>query len=197
MKASIKMQKPNIKRRYLYSDTLKQKIKLFISTKARKCIMKAGSLDKYLLKTPTRQIDSKYGLYLRDLIMKKQKDPNFRVGYILGTSHQGKTRKTSVWDYKQVPAVYMTAQTKISDDHTKYYLRTPHEMSRHELKEMEVLIKEMEEPDRLVSEEIAKKLPEYLEFRRQMLLMQPVRWGIIKRYFQKYKYKKVQRDMLF
>jgi hypothetical protein len=33
--------------------------------------MKAGSLDKYLLKTKTSDIDSKFGLLLRDLILKK------------------------------------------------------------------------------------------------------------------------------
>lgn len=36
--------------------------------KARKCIMKAGSLDKYLTKTKPADIDSKFGLYLRELI---------------------------------------------------------------------------------------------------------------------------------
>ena len=33
--------------------------------------MKAGSFDKYLLKTKPKQIDSKFGLHLRDLIEKK------------------------------------------------------------------------------------------------------------------------------
>jgi hypothetical protein len=39
-----------------------------ISIKARKCIMKAGSLDNYLLQTKPADIDSKFGLYLRSLI---------------------------------------------------------------------------------------------------------------------------------
>jgi len=37
--------------------------------KTRKCIMKAGSLDNYLLNTKTKKIDSKFGLYLRDLLL--------------------------------------------------------------------------------------------------------------------------------
>ena len=39
--------------------------------KARKCIIKAGSLDNYLLNTKPADIDSKFGLYLRELIQKK------------------------------------------------------------------------------------------------------------------------------
>jgi hypothetical protein len=42
-----------------------------MSMKARKNIMKAGSLDKYLLNTKPYNIDSKFGLYIRDLIKKK------------------------------------------------------------------------------------------------------------------------------
>lgn len=53
MKKSIHTMKPNVKRKYLFSDILNKKFRLFITTKARKCIMKAGSLDKYLLKTKT------------------------------------------------------------------------------------------------------------------------------------------------
>ena len=39
-----------------------------ITMKARKCIIKAGSLDNYLLQTKPENIDSKFGIYLRSLI---------------------------------------------------------------------------------------------------------------------------------
>lgn len=39
-----------------------------ITIKARKCIIKPGSLDNYLLQTKPEAIDSKFGLYLRSLI---------------------------------------------------------------------------------------------------------------------------------
>jgi hypothetical protein len=55
----------------------------------------------------------------------------------------------------------MPAHVKISDDHSKYYFRSPTEMSRHELAELEVNLKELEEPDEFVPEEIAKATPEY------------------------------------
>ena len=68
--------------------------------KARKCIMKAGSLDKYLLNTKPADIDSKFGLLLRDYIKKKQADPNFEVPYIPGSAKVRNNKKTSVWEYK-------------------------------------------------------------------------------------------------
>ena len=51
MKYRIETQKPNIYRKKLRSDILEKDFKLYISMKTRKCIMKAGSLDKYLLNT--------------------------------------------------------------------------------------------------------------------------------------------------
>ncbi len=117
--------KPNVKSRTLRSDILNQSFKLDITMKARKCIMKAGSLDNYLLNTKTTDIDSKFGLYLRDLIQKKKANPNFVVPYIKGQAKLPRTRKTSIWEYKQVPAMYMPAHVKISEDHSKYYLKTP------------------------------------------------------------------------
>ena len=61
--------------------------------KARRCIIKKGGLDNYLLETKPEQIDSKFGLYLRDLMIKKKKDPSFSVPYIPGTANIPKTRK--------------------------------------------------------------------------------------------------------
>lgn len=83
------------------SDILDKSFNLWITTKARKCIMKAGSLDKYLLRTKPKYIDSKFGRYLRQLIKDKQADPeNFKMGYIPGTSAAKKTKKTKFWEYR-------------------------------------------------------------------------------------------------
>jgi ribosomal protein L28 len=97
MKYRLETAKPNISRRNLYSETLNKNLKLWISMKARKCIMKAGSLDNYLLNTHPRYLDSKYGLYLKDIIKKKQLDPEYDPGFILGTATHVKTKKTKVW----------------------------------------------------------------------------------------------------
>jgi len=68
MKKSIITMMPNVKSRNLRSDTLDMSFKLDITTKAKRCIMKAGSLDNYLLQTKPEKIDSKFGVYLRSLI---------------------------------------------------------------------------------------------------------------------------------
>jgi ribosomal protein L28 len=51
MKYRIETMKPNIYKKKLHSDTLGMDFKIWISMKARRCIMKAGSLDNYLLNT--------------------------------------------------------------------------------------------------------------------------------------------------
>jgi large subunit ribosomal protein L28 len=60
--------------------------------KARKCIIKAGSLDNYLINTKPEDIDSKFGLYLRELIRKKKTDPEFAVPYIKGQAKHPRSR---------------------------------------------------------------------------------------------------------
>ena len=60
--------KPNVKSRNLHSEVLNQSFKMDITMKARKCIIKAGSLDNYLLQTKPENIDSKFGIYLRSMI---------------------------------------------------------------------------------------------------------------------------------
>lgn len=53
-----------------------------ISAKAYKCIKKAGSLDKYLLKTDPQVMRSQYGNTLKSIIQKKIEDPEWQVPYI-------------------------------------------------------------------------------------------------------------------
>ena len=99
--------------------------------------MKAGSFDKYLLNTKPEDIDSKFGLYVRGLIQQKQKNPALELGYIPGQAKLPRTRHTSVWEYKQVPAIFMPAHVKATEDQSLYYIKTPQEMSRHEIGELE------------------------------------------------------------
>ena len=72
-KYRIETQKPNIYMKRLRSDILEQDFYIWISMKTRKCIMKAGSLDFYLLNTHPKKIDSKFGIFLRNLIQERQK----------------------------------------------------------------------------------------------------------------------------
>lgn len=94
MKWSLITMKPNIMRKTFYSKLLQQHFRIFISMKARKCIMKQGSFDNYILFTKPEQIDSKFGLYLRKLMEEKKADPKFKVPYIPGTAIVPKTKKS-------------------------------------------------------------------------------------------------------
>lgn len=87
--------------------------------------MKAGSLDNYLLRTKPKDIDSKFGLYLRGLIEKKKKDPEFEVPYIPGTATVPRTRVTKVWELKRVPSIYIPLQVRLTEDMSKYYIKPP------------------------------------------------------------------------
>lgn len=87
MKYRLETQKPNIYKKTLHSDILQKDFRMWVSMKARKCIMKAGSLDNYLLNTKPQKIDSKFGLYLREQIKLKQKNPaNYLYVYVPGTA---------------------------------------------------------------------------------------------------------------
>lgn len=76
--------KPNVSRRNLHSDILGMSYRMWVSMKARRCIMKAGSLDKYLLNTKPSIIESRLGLYLRALMLNKIRNPGLHVPYVPG-----------------------------------------------------------------------------------------------------------------
>ena len=196
MKKSIITMKPNIKSRNMRSDVLDQDFKLNISMKARKCIIKAGSLDNYLINTKPEDIDSKFGLYLRELISKKKTDPEFAVPYIKGQAKLPRSRKTSVWEYKQIPALYIPAHAKVSEDYSKYFFKTPQEMSRHEIANLEQMLREIDEPDEFIADEEMWASEEFQDLKKQMLAFQPVRHGIFKIYFDKFQFNKKKREML-
>lgn len=49
---------------------------MWVTTRALKNINKKGGLDEYLLNTKPKQIDSKFGMILRDIIQTKQENPH-------------------------------------------------------------------------------------------------------------------------
>ena len=138
------------------SDILGKKIKMFISNKARRCIMKAGSLDKYLLTTKPEIIDSKFGLYLRDLIIKKKQNPSMDVGTIFGTVKLKRSRKTNAWSYRQIPTIYRSIQCQLTHDHSKYYQKSLGDMSRHEMSHLRELASLWEDMPSMNDDEFEK-----------------------------------------
>lgn len=65
----------------------------------------------------------------------------------------------------------MSAKTKISDDESKYYFKTPQEMSRYEIGELEQMLKEIDEPDEFFPDEEIHASEEFKDLKEQMLLM--------------------------
>jgi len=67
--------KPNVMRRSFFSQILNMHLRVWVSMKARKCIIKRGSFDNYIMKTKPKQLDSKFGIYIKQLMKQKIKDP--------------------------------------------------------------------------------------------------------------------------
>lgn len=68
MKYSLITMKPNVMRRTFFSQILGMNLRVWVSMKARKNIMKKGSFDNYILRTKPEQLDSKFGMYIRNLM---------------------------------------------------------------------------------------------------------------------------------
>ena len=88
-------------RKYFYSDVLQRKIHATVSAKAFKCINKMGSIDNYILCTKPKDLDSKFGEYLRELMLRKVNDPDFRVPYVLGSNRKLRVKKYNRHMYVQ------------------------------------------------------------------------------------------------
>ena len=200
MKYTVQTMKPNVMRRQFFSQILGIHLRVWVSMKARRCIMKKGSFDNYILGSKSKDIDSKFGQYIRHLMKQKQKDPNFELPIISGHNTQNKYKKSRYWEYKNIPSIYMPAGVNLQVDKTEYYLKTPQEMSRYEIAELEQELREINDPEfsdgeenEMTSAEL-KKDPEHRKFIEQMKKLCKLRHGVIKRYFEKNKYKKTSRN---
>lgn len=58
-----------------------------------------GSFDNYILCTKPINLDSKYGEYLRELMLRKINDPHFKVPYIIGTNRKLRVKNYSKHKY--------------------------------------------------------------------------------------------------
>lgn len=58
-----------------------------------------GSFDNYILCTKPYNLDSKYGEYLRELMLRKINDKNFRIPYIIGTNRKMRVKNFRKHEY--------------------------------------------------------------------------------------------------
>ncbi|EDQ85910.1 uncharacterized protein MONBRDRAFT_34085 [Monosiga brevicollis MX1] len=68
---SLKIWKPNVFEKRYYSDILKRYTKVKVTTKAIRCIDKAGGFDNYILMTQPEKLDSELGMKLRVEMLQK------------------------------------------------------------------------------------------------------------------------------
>jgi hypothetical protein len=82
----------------------------------------------------------------------------------------------------------MPVHVKANEDQSKYFLKTPSEMSRFEISNLEQMLREIDEPDEFIPDEEMYASEEFKELKSQMLAIQPIRHSTIKKYFDKFKY---------
>ena len=63
-----------MQRKSLYSEALGEMVRLRVTTHALRCVEKAGGLDRYILDTPERKLDSAVAMDLRETIRKALAD---------------------------------------------------------------------------------------------------------------------------
>ena len=132
------------------------------------------------------------------------------VGFIKGTATAKRTRRTKVWQYRQIPAMYTPANIRQTTDMSLFYEKPPSEMSRYELQELEQYMRKMElgEDDELTEEEevldeegvpidkevIFKQTDYFIEAKQEIRKLQPMRIGVFKKYWEKFKFNKSRRE---
>ena len=107
--------------------------------------------------------------------------------------------------------MYTPANLRAVTDFSEFYEKPPHEMSRYELNELEKIIRiedglDQEEEDltptvdedgNIIDKiEEFKKSDYYFENQAQIIKIQPMRIGIFKRYWDKFKFNKRRRELL-
>jgi hypothetical protein len=90
----------------------------------------------------------------------------------------------------------MPHDIKVSEDHSKYYFKTPQDMSRFEIANLETLLREIDEPDEFIPDEEMYATEEFKDLKAQMLAIQPLRHGIFRKFFDRFKYNKGKRELL-
>jgi hypothetical protein len=59
----------------------------------------------------------------------------------------------------------MPANVKTGEDHSKYFFKTPQEMSRYEIGHLEQLLREIDEPDEFIPDEIMYASEEFKDLK--------------------------------
>ena len=70
----------------------------------------------------------------------------FVLPYIPSSASLKKLKSKRWWAYRNISPIYMPAHVKAKEDQSKYYIKSPQEMSRYELADLERELREIEDP---------------------------------------------------
>lgn len=133
-KKSVKTQHVNVLRNKFYSKVLKRELFIPMTTKARRTIIKYGSLDNYIYKCSSKVIrDSTYARMLKKLITNKniknqsQESLDLNMKALkLPYMKKRKMVKTVYSNYHQIPSIYVPPISRRIDISDRYY--TPEQL---------------------------------------------------------------------
>lgn len=168
----------------LYSEILGMKVRLPVTAYALKNIVKAGCFDNYILNTDPKKMNSKMGLFLKDIMLKKKKDPEYIIPYIPFSSTFKKPARRRPKYMSSIPSVYVPLHVRQNVDVTKFHLKSPNEYTREEMAEIQ---KAFKDPDAFQNApyEWKEKQPHFQQTRKEMLALQPLRHKFIEQYLEK------------
>lgn len=112
-----------------------------------------------------------------------------------------------------MPTMYVPAHVRATTDLSEFYEKAPQEMSRYELKELERVLTMTEEEAARESELLSQKVydehgydlspeeaykltDEYKGLQEEVRRLQPMRIGVFKRYWAKFKYNRAKREKI-
>ena len=188
-------QYPNYHKMRFNSDILKMKVRLPTTAYALKNIVKAGSFDNYILNTDPKKMNSKMGIFLKDIMKQKLKDPTYKVPYIPFSAVVKKRTRRRPKYMLNLPSIYVPLHVRQNVDVSKYHLKKPDEYTREEMAEIQ---KAFKDPDSFqnASYEWKSKQPHFIEVRKEMLALQPMRHKFIQQYLEKNKNNPIGRKYI-
>lgn len=190
-------QKPNVSDKLFYSHILDKNITLPATAHAIKCIVKAGSFDNYILNTHPAKMNSKMGMFLRRTMQQKLANPDMEVPYIPFSYIYRDKREYKRRSYLKETGrtVHIPAHIKRSGALTTYYIKQHDELTREELDEIQIQMKN-KDYFKSMSEDERRAHPYFKEVREELLAQQPMRHDIIRQYWEKNKDNKKFRETI-
>lgn len=166
-----------------------------MTTYALKNIVKAGCFDNYILNTDPKKMNSKMGIFLKKIMLNKQKNPDYVIPYIPFSATFKKPARRRPKYMSNVSSIYVPIHIRQNEDVTKYHLKMPNEYTREEMAEIQRAFKDPDSFQNAPMEWKAKQ-PHFIQTRQQMLALQPIRHKFIQQYLEKNKNNPIGRKYI-